>query len=308
MFNLIWCFWEYILKMQKCRSFPVYIRFEICSVCNLKCPGCPLGGVENKSVEKDKDKVTSLEDFKKSIADFIPYLLKINLYDEGEPFLNKDLISIVKYLNHNKVATCVSSNFSLKFTDNDLENIVHSGLDHLIIAVDGIDQESYSKYRVGGDFSLVISNIKRLTRLIKTSNSKLKVEFQYLEFEDSVLDINEVKKLAESLDVWRFTVMTHCTRGGWESNYFKGTAEQRKRLGCYYIWFSGSVLTNGTYFACDFGEDIGMEKIGKARNFNKERQRNHPAVVTLRKSFARRGELSEICVKCPLFAKNLANP
>jgi len=138
--NLILCFFEFKLKIIRCKSFPVYIRFEVCSVCNLRCSGCPLGGVENMSVEKQKEKVTSLIEFKKSINDSIPYLLKINLYDEGEPFLNKEINDIVKYLNQNKVATCISSNFSLKFSDIDLNDIINSGLDHLVIAVDGIDQ------------------------------------------------------------------------------------------------------------------------------------------------------------------------
>jgi MoaA/NifB/PqqE/SkfB family radical SAM enzyme len=301
--NLILCFFEFKLKIVKCNSFPVYIRFEVCSVCNLRCSGCSLGGVENMSVEKHKNKVISLIEFKKSINDFIPYLLKINLYDEGEPFLNNEITDIVKYLNQNKVATCISSNFSLKFSDTDLNDIIDSGLDHLIISVDGIDQESYSKYRIGGNFSLVISNIRRLTSFIKEKNSTLKVEFQYLEFVDSTIDRIAVKKLAESLDVWKFTVKTNCSRNGWIDAFFKGTSDQRKNLGCYHIWFSGSILSNGTYFACDFGEDIGMEKIGHAMDFSKNNLRNHSNIVNLRKSFTQDGKLSEICTKCPQFAR-----
>lgn len=303
--NLVLCFFEYKLKFTKCRSFPVYIRFEVCSVCNLRCSGCPLGGVENMSVEKHKEKMISFAVFKKSINDFIPYLLKINLYDEGEPFLNKEINNIVKYLNQNKVATCISSNFSLKFSEKELNNLINSGLDHLIIAVDGIDQESYSKYRIGGDFDLVISNIRRLASLIRKHNSPLKIEFQYLEFDDSTINRDDVKELAESLDIWRFTIITNCTRKGWKGTFYKGSSEQRKSLGCYYIWFSGSVITNGMYFPCDFGEDIGMEKVGYAMNFKKEKLRNHRDIVNLRKSFTQNGKLSEICVKCPLFAKTV---
>lgn len=301
--NLLLCFIEFKLKLVKCKSFPVYIRYEVSSVCNLRCSGCALGGAENNSSEMDKNKLTSVVDFKNSIKDFLPYLLKVNLYDEGEPFLNKEITDIVKHLNDNKVASCISSNFSLKFSDVDLFKIIDSGLDHLIVAVDGIDQESYSKYRIGGDFDLVISNIQKLTSLIKKKNSPLKVEFQYLEFDDNKINRNDVKKIAESLDVWKFTIIKNCSRKGWEASFFKGHSEQRKQLGCYHIWFSSSILSNGSYFACDFGEDHGMDKVGKALDFKNKKLRNHVNIVNLRKSFTRNGKLENPCIKCPQFAK-----
>jgi len=301
--NIILALIEFKLKISISKSFPIYIRFEVSSICNLRCSGCLLGGAENYSIERKKNKITSLDDFKIAIKDFLPYLLKINLYDEGEPFLNKDVTKIVNFLNENKVATCISSNFSLKFSDKDLIDIVDSKLDHLIIAVDGIDPETYSQYRIGGDFNLVINNIQRLTTLIKQRNSQLKVEFQYLEFKNTIIDKKVVEKLAESLGVWKFTIIQNCNRTGWEASFFKGHPEDRKKLGCYYIWLSGSIISNGSYFACDFGEDFGMESIGFAKKFKKDKLRNHKSIVNLRKSFTRKGELSEICNKCPQFAK-----
>ena len=157
---------EMFSKRSILLSNPCYIRVEVSPYCNLSCPGCLLGGahLSESNPKHRKEKVMSLSLFKESVKDLLPYLIKINLYDEGEPLLNKSLPAIINYLHKNKVATCVSSNFSLKISDEYMAELLSSGLDHLIIALDGITQKSYSKYRKGGDLSLVISNLERLVK------------------------------------------------------------------------------------------------------------------------------------------------
>lgn len=304
-YNLCIAFIEFKLKIANCKSFPAYLRFETSSVCNLRCAGCAIGGATNKSIAQNSNAFVSFDNFKKNIADFLPYLLKVNLYDEGEPLLNKEIYKIISYLNSQNVCSCISTNFSIKFSENDLKNLVESKLDHLIIALDGYDQESYSKYRIGGDFQLVMQNLSNLQKLITQYNSPMKIETQYIEFPDSDIETREkVKDLASSLNVWRHTVIEKGSREGWEGYYFKGTPDQRRELGCYYIWFSGSILTNGEYYCCDFGEDTGMEVIGNAADFKTKNLHNNEFTKNIRKSF-KKGELNKICAICPQTSKKI---
>ena len=302
-FNLLLALIEFIFRFSKCKSFPVYLRFEVSSVCNLKCQGCSIGGVKNNSLSQKKNAFISYVKFVQSINDFIPYLLKVNLYDEGEPFLNKDIYKIISYLHNNKVCTCISSNFSLNFSDEDFVNLIESNLDHLVIALDGFDQESYARYRIGGKFDLVVNNIQRLNYFIKKYNSPLRIETQYLEFSDSNPNARlKVTELAASLEVWRHSIIENGSRYGWEGYYFKGSQKERQKLGCYYIWFSGSILTTGKYYCCDFGEDTGMYAIGNAEYFKSKNLHNNQQTIVLRKSF-KNGQLNEICRKCPQTVK-----
>lgn len=302
--NLIIAIIEFKTKREKCSSNPVYIRFEISSVCNLKCKGCSLGGIVNSAKELDKSKFTSFENFKILIKDFIPYLFKINLYDDGEPLLNKQLPDIISYLHSKKVSTCISTNYSMKLSDEYLISLVNSGLDHMIVSLDGYDQESYSRYRKGGDFQLVINNIKRTISLAKRHKASLRIETQHLIFEEITENyIEEITDLARNLGVWKHTIIENAHLNGREAEYFKGTEKERKKLGCYYLWFSGSIISNGHYYCCDFGEDMGMEMIGSASNFKKNKLHNAPQTITLRQSFSNSKALHDICKKCKYFAK-----
>lgn len=73
---------------------------------------------------------------------------------------------MIYFLSANNVGTCVSTNFSLKISDETIEKIADCGLEHSIVALDGSTQESYSWYRRGGDFNLVVSNIIHLQSLL----------------------------------------------------------------------------------------------------------------------------------------------
>jgi sulfatase maturation enzyme AslB (radical SAM superfamily) len=303
--NLAVSLFEMKLKITKVHSYPSYLRVEVSAVCNLKCPGCILSVKHNISGEDIKiDKpFMSFEEFKANIQDFLPYLLKVNLYDEGEPYLNKEINKIVRYLNDNKVATCISTNFSIKFNDEALLDIVNSGLDHLIVAVDGIDQKTYSEYRVGGNFDLVINNIKRLSKLIKDLKSRLKIEFQFLDFNDSAEMRQKAKQLAEDLGVWRFNVIRDVSRGGLLEQKFTGTKEERMKAGCYQIWLSGSITSTGNFYACDYGEDSGFEALGSAAKYSSQNLMNHNDIKELRQGFSDVSQMNNVCTHCILTAK-----
>jgi hypothetical protein len=247
----------------------------------------------------------SYQTFRQSVHDFLPYLVKVNLYDEGEPLLNPNLIEMIRHLSDNGVSACVSSNFSLPLTDEFLTEMIESGLEHLIIAVDGASPESYSRYRTGGDFHLVVNNLRRLMYLISQKKKcPLRVEIQYIDFDNDVLDRDAVHLLAKELGVWRCTVIQGSSRQGWEGTRFRGTAEARRLRGCYQLWITATIDTCGEVGVCDYGQDHGMPALGLASGFLREGMRNHPLAVKLRRSF-RHGSpaMHDVCRHCSLYAK-----
>ena len=236
--NIFVSIFEMSLKRSFLFSHPFYMRIEVCPHCNLHCTGCLLGGanlVESNPSHR-KEKVMSLALFKDSIRDFLPYLVKVNLYDEGEPLLNKNIPKMVDHLHRNKIATCISSNFSFKITDEYMKELLSCGLDRLIVAIDGATQESYAEYRKGGDLSLVVSNLERLISMKKRIDSSLQIELQFLEFPHNKNDRDTLRDLAIRLGVERFSVIEDCSTEGWEGKRFEGTEEERRQRGCYYLW------------------------------------------------------------------------
>ena len=303
--NILLCLWEMKTKKVKLRSVPFYLRVEASSICNLRCPGCQLGRreIEGQDTGERKPGLMSLRTFKDSVKDFLPYLVKVNLYDEGEPLLNPEIFDMIRHLSDNNVSTCVSSNFSLTLSDGALLRLIDSGLEHLVVALDGATPESYNRYRVGGDFHLVVENMRRLSALMTPRDRKrLKIELQFIDFDDNALEREALSRMARGLDIWRFSVIQGSNREGWPK--FTGTEEERRRRGCYQLWVTSTINSNGAIGACDFGEDNGMPYLGEARSYVAEGMRNHPLAVGLRRSFGNKLSLNEVCRHCSLYSKN----
>ena len=100
----------------------------------------------------------SLDLFKRTIDEMGRYLVRLHLYNWGEPLLNKDVYEMIGYAHKHHIVTCVSTNFTV-FSEAAAEKMIASGLDEIILSVDGASQETYEKYRIGGDFNKVVENI-----------------------------------------------------------------------------------------------------------------------------------------------------
>ena len=78
----------------------------------------------------------------------------ITYYFQGEPFLNPKFLELIQAAKRHRMFTATSTN--AHFIDQkNAEEIVESGLDQLIISVDGVTQEVYEQYRVHGDINKV---------------------------------------------------------------------------------------------------------------------------------------------------------
>jgi radical SAM protein with 4Fe4S-binding SPASM domain len=158
----------------------------------LSCPHCPTG---RKLIEKT-DKRLTIGDFKSYIDSLLPELMYLNLYFQGEPFLNKDLPEMIRYAADNGVFTCVSTNGN-SLTENTIIKLKESGIGRLIICLDGASSESYSTYRVGGKFDRVVDAIRLSVKY------KLPLEVQCLLLSTTENEVDEIKLLCKNLGVRR---------------------------------------------------------------------------------------------------------
>jgi MoaA/NifB/PqqE/SkfB family radical SAM enzyme len=129
--------------------------------CALKCPLCPTGAGDSPQ----KGDLTA-ESFK-FLLNKLKKVKEVYLFGWGEPLLNKDIFEIISLAKKEGKYIAMDSCLSMA-SDDKLERLVKSGLDFFSVSLDGTDQDTYSKYRIGGDFNLVFGNMKKIQQIKKS--------------------------------------------------------------------------------------------------------------------------------------------
>lgn len=183
---------------------PVSASIEATTHCNLQCHECPSG--LNKFT-RPTGSITS-ENFSKYIEPLSKNLAYLMIYFQGEPYMNKSFFDLVKISASKKIYTATSTNGHF-LDDENARNTVESGLDRLIISLDGTDKQSYSSYRKNGNFDSVINGVENVMKWKK----KLKSKKPYVILQFLVLKTNEgkivaIKQLAKDLGVEELQLKT----------------------------------------------------------------------------------------------------
>ncbi|MCL5105758.1 MAG: methyltransferase domain-containing protein, partial [Armatimonadetes bacterium] len=172
---------------------PGTFLIETSAICNLRCPECALGSGMKKS---DKH-FMSLDQFK-HIADKIrPYAKTTLLHIWGEPMLNKDIFEMIKIAS--EFSTVNISTNGLMLTPKTAEKLITSGVGELIVSIDGISQEVYEKYRVGGNVENAINALKMLAEFNNKHGNKVWIIPQFIVFKHNQHEMAEFESLCDSL-------------------------------------------------------------------------------------------------------------
>ena len=178
-------------------GYPVSVSFEPTTSCNLRCPECPSG------LRQFSRPTGMLQNdfFKRTIDDIHKELLYLIFYFQGEPYLNPDFLQMVKYASDKNIYTATSTNAHY-LTDDIAKKTVESGLDRLIISIDGTTQDVYQQYRVGGNLQKVLEGAKNIMKWKKELKSKTPfVFFQFLVVKPNEHQIEDIKRLAKEVGV-----------------------------------------------------------------------------------------------------------
>ncbi len=178
-------------------GYPVSISFEPTTSCNLRCPECPSG---LRAFTRPTGMLQE-DFFTKTINEIHKELLYLIFYFQGEPYLNTDFLKMVRYAADHKIYTATSTNAHY-LNDENAKKTIESGLDRLIISIDGTTQETYKQYRVGGNLEKVIAGAKNIVKWKKELNSKTPfIIFQFLVVKHNEHQIEDVKKLGKEVGV-----------------------------------------------------------------------------------------------------------
>ena len=199
--NVIQITFSYLISRMTGKVFhwgyPLAVSVEPTNSCNLRCPECPSGAME---LTRKRGMMTP-ETFRLVVDQLLPWLSYLTLYFQGEPYMNPGFFEFVRYARSKKIFVATSTNGHFLTPENAAETIT-SGLNLLIISLDGTDQQAYSSYRAGGDFGKVIKGIQTIVEAKKRlKSSHPKIIIQFLVLKSNQHQIKEIQKLGKELGV-----------------------------------------------------------------------------------------------------------
>lgn len=288
---------------------PVSASIESTTSCNLKCPECPSGLRKFSRPTGTID----LEHFRKYIDPISKNLSYLMIYFQGEPYMNKAFFDLVRYAKSKNIFTATSTNGHFLDVENARQTI-ESGLDRLIISLDGTDQENYETYRRGGDFEKVIAGIKTLVEYKKKLKSKKPfIILQFLVLKNNENKLAEIAELSKQLEVDKLELKTaqfyNFEKGNplmpsntEYSRYTKnadGTYSLKKKIKnrCLRMWQSLVITWDGKVVPCCFDKDA-THQLGDLNTTSlKEILEGNDYKAFRTKVFSNRKEI-DICCNC----------
>lgn len=288
---------------------PFSISIEPTTSCNLRCPECPSG---LRSFTRPTGMLQ--EDlYRKVINELHPTLTYLILYFQGEPYLNPNFLNLVSYANTKKIYTCTSTNAHY-LNDENARKTIESGLDRLIISIDGTSQDTYQSYRVGGTLDKVIEGAKNIVKWKKQLNSaKPYVIFQYLVVRPNEHQIEDVKRIAKEIGIDEVKFKTAQVYDYENGNPLIPTIDKYSRyknLGngkyalkntfdnnCWKMWHSCVITWDGKIVPCCFDKDAHYV-LGNLKEGDFDAAWKSDSYNTFRKSLLKSRKEIDICSNC----------
>jgi radical SAM protein with 4Fe4S-binding SPASM domain len=253
------------------------------------------------------------ENFNRWLEQLAPTLSYLNFYFQGEPFIHNDILQFISKASQKGIYTSTSTNAHF-ITEKRAEEIIRSGLDRILISIDGSTQDVYEQYRVNGTLQKVLDGTKLLVEARKNLKSKTPhIIFQFLVVRPNEHQIEDAKLLANEYKVDEIRFKTAQVYNYEDGNPLIPTIEKYSRYKrhangkftvksaldnhCWRMW-SGAVVTwDGKVVPCCFDKDATHEM----GNLSKEDFNSiwkGPTYTAFRKQLLKGRKEIDICKNC----------
>jgi MoaA/NifB/PqqE/SkfB family radical SAM enzyme len=218
----------------------------------LNCLHCPTG----KRLPGRQKGFLTFHSFKRIIDELSQYIYVVDLFNWGEPLLNREIFKIIDYAKNSNICTNIHSNFNVEFNQDVAEHLIRSGLSYLTLSLDGTDQEVYSIYRRNGNFEKVIENARLLIEMKKKLGKQHPyISWQFLVFPHNRHQIERASQLANTLGFDGFSVLSGVGSGGLARTKRDNKDEISKmkdieKAKCDWLWTTATVHWDGGVAPC----------------------------------------------------------
>lgn len=287
---------------------PISFSIEPTTSCNLRCPQCPSGlrsfsrptGMLSRSV------------FEQAVNELHRTTGYVTFYFQGEPYLNKQFLDMVGYAHKHKMYTATSTNAHYLDVEN-AEKTVTSGLDRLIISIDGTTQETYGKYRIGGKLEKVLEGTRNIVEAKKRLKSSTPhIIWQFIVFGHNEHQLEEVKGMAreygvdelavKSAQIYDYETGSELMPDNSEYSRYDKKAESysiRNELmnHCWRLWNSCVITWDGKVVPCCFDKD-GTYRLGNLSDHSFASIWHNAQYSAFRKQVLKGRKYIDICRNC----------
>lgn len=272
-------FYSKASKENHQNALPFAMSIEPTTSCNLRCPQCPSG---LRSFTRPTGMLDP-EFFNAFILQVKRHLHSLTFYFQGEPYLNPNFLKMVKVASDHNLYTITSTNAHY-LNDETCKETILSGLDEIIISVDGVTQDVYEKYRIGGDLDKVLLGASHLIKWKKQLKSRTPyIVFQFVVFKTNEQQVSGIKKLAREMGADKVRIKTAQIYDFENSEQLipqtdKLSRYRKNKMGaweiknpllnqCWRMWQACVITWDGKVVPCCFDKDA-KHQLGDLTKFN----------------------------------------
>lgn len=290
-------------------GMPFTVSIEPTTACNLRCPECPSG---LRAFTRPTGNLK--QDFFKNTMDEIGNdLMYLIFYFQGEPYINPGFLDMVNYAKEKGIYTITSTNGHF-LNDENAKKTIESGLDRMIISVDGTTQEVYEQYRKSGKLETVLQGARNVVKWKKKMKSATPhLIFQFLVVRPNEHQIDEVYRLAEEIGIDEVKLKTAQVYDYENGNpliptidkYARykaqadGTYEVKNELlnQCWKLWHSCVITWDGMVVPCCFDKDAD-HRLGDLKETKMKTLWHGAAYQNFRTMLLKGRDQIDICKNC----------
>ncbi|GFE68192.1 radical SAM protein [Chroococcus sp. FPU101] len=298
------------------QSMPYLINVEPLYYCNLECPLCDrqIFPFARKGNEAGK---LSLELWDRILDEVGDYLFQCHIFGQGEPLLDWSRTKeIITKAHQKRIFTLLSTNCTL-VTPKIAAEMPSTGLDHLVCAIDGVSQESYRYYRVGGNVDQAFAGMRLFVQERNLQKSPMQIEWQYLVHRHNIHEMEQAREIAKELGVYlRFSNLHGMEfdpklqdewlpeNSTWDAGRL-ALGETRHKFPCYFLWRGLVLNSNGRMARCLIYQNVA--EYGDAKTHTVQQLYNSPTMQRARELFQKgaipEGDFPSPCRNCSFYKR-----
>jgi radical SAM protein with 4Fe4S-binding SPASM domain len=292
-------------------SMPIHMQVELSSQCDLACPVCPAG----RGLLKRPGQMMDLDLYARLMEDVGGYLLAVCLWGWGEPLLHPRFAEAVRIARRHGVLPVISTNGQNLDEPRVLEDLIRQPPEYLIVAIDGLTEQTNARYRIGASLAKTLTGVRRLAETRRRRGQTLpRLNMRFIVMKHNEHELPDVPAFARDNGFDLLTIRTLSIiddrqdlhrelipqeEGFRAYEYRDGRRVRRADFICQHAFCFPAVLADGTVVACDqdYGGAHAYGRLGRGASFADIWFA--PGSKAIRKTIRDHRERFSVCRRCP---------